>query len=344
MRRPESNPRNPWHAAHVTWLVPPPEVELDVSEIEAKSILSRNDSPDLSFRYSLNPYQGCYHGCAYCYARPSHQYLGLGAGTDFERKLLVKTNAPTLLAQGFGKPSWRGECVVFSGNTDCYQPLEARYELTKRCLEICLAHRNPVAVITKGSVVLRDVELLAKLARSCAATVYLSIAFADDTKRRALEPFASPIERRFEALRQLSEAGVTTGIALAPVIPGLNDSDVIPLLERARAAGAQQAFMTLLRLAPEVREVFFERIAQTLAPERVRKITHALEEVRGGNLSELRFGLRMRGQGERWELIQRMFDAQCQRLGLNTRRMTEQSEPGASFRRPTRQLSLFDEP
>jgi DNA repair photolyase len=341
MRRLRSNPINPFHEAHVEWLEPPPEVELEVQEIEAKSILSRNDSPDLPFTHSLNPYQGCYHGCAYCYARPTHQYLGLGAGTDFERKLLVKRNAPELLRAAFAKPSWRGECVVFSGNTDCYQPLEARYALTRRCLEVCLEHRNPVAVITKGGVVLRDVELLAELAKQASASVFLSIAFADDDTRRKIEPFAAPIDKRFEAMERLARAGVSVGVALAPVIPGLNDSAILPLLTRARDAGASQAFMTLLRLAGEVKPVFLERVGQTLAPERVQKIVHALEEMRDGNLSEARFGARMRGQGRRWEMIERMFEAQCRRLGLNEERVAEQPIAN-TFRRPSRQLSLFE--
>lgn len=343
MRRVESNPRNPWHEAHVEWLEPPPEVELEVLEIESKSILSRNDSPDISFSFSANPYQGCYHGCAYCYARPTHQYLGLGAGTDFERKLMVKTNAPALLRQAFAKRSWQGECVVFSGNTDCYQPLEAKYQLTRQCLQVCLEHRNPVAVITKGSVVLRDVALLASLAKQCAVTVYLSIAFADDDTRRLIEPFAAPIDKRFEAMQRLSEAGVSTGIALAPVIPGLNDSDVLPLLQRARESGAEQAFITLVRLAAEVKPVFLERIGQVLHPERVEKVVHALEEARDGNLSEARFGMRMRGQGKRWELIEQLFHTQCRRLGLNQRDVNAHRGPTATFKRPTKQLGLFEE-
>ncbi|MFT3925614.1 MAG: PA0069 family radical SAM protein [Myxococcales bacterium] len=343
MRRAESNPRNRFQEAHLEWLEEPPEVELEIQEVESKSILSRNDSPDLSFSYSANPYQGCYHGCAYCYARPTHQYLGMGAGTDFERKLMVKTNAPALLREAFAKRSWRGECVVFSGNTDCYQPLEANYRLTRQCLEVCLEHRNPVAVITKGGVVLRDVELLAELAKHCAVTVYLSVAFADDETRKLIEPFAAPIEKRFEAMRRLSEAGVTTGIALAPVIPGLNDAHVLPLLQRAKQAGAQQAFLTLVRLATEVKPVFLERIGQVLHPERVEKIVHALEEARDGNLSETRFGVRMRGRGKRWELIEQLFETQCRRLGLNQREVGTHRGPAQTFKRPTRQLGLFEE-
>lgn len=341
MRRPISNPPNPWHQAHVEWLGPRPDVELDVYEIEARSILSKNDSPDIPFTYSLNPYQGCYHGCAYCYARPSHQRLGHGAGTDFERKIFVKTNAVALLRETFSRRSWTGESIVFSGNTDCYQPLEASYQITRGCLEACLEFRNPVAIITKGGVLQRDIELLAQLAREASAEVYITIPFLDEEVRRVLEPFACPIDRRFELMRKLSEAGVATGVSLSPVIPGLNDSDIPLLLERAHAAGARRAFMSLLRLPGEVKDVFFERVGAGLHPKRVEKITHALMEMRGGQLYDPRFTMRMQGQGKRWQLVEQLFAAHCRRFGLNEQRVAD--EPAAAtFARPKRQLALFD--
>jgi DNA repair photolyase len=341
MRRPISNPPNPWQEAHIEWLGPPPEVALEVHEIEARSILSKNDSPDIPFTFSVNPYQGCYHGCAYCYARPTHQYLGFGAGTDFERKLMVKVNAPALLRSAFARPSWQGEELVFSGNTDCYQPLEASYRLTRQCLELCLEHRNPVAIITKGGVIQRDVELLGELARVTSVHVFLTIPFLDEGVRSVLEPFASPIERRFETLRRLSQAGVVCGVSLAPIIPGLNESDIPELLARAQRAGARHAFMTLLRLAAEVKDVFFERARAGLAPERVARIEHALREVRGGELYDPRFGKRMRGTGERWSMVEQLFEAQCKRLGLNEQRIGE-AERRDTFRRPSKQLALWD--
>lgn len=341
MRRPVSNPANPWQEAHIEWVGPAPEVALEVHEIEARSILSKNDSPDIPFNFSLNPYQGCYHGCAYCYARPTHQYLGFGAGTDFERKLMVKVNAPALLRAAFARPSWRGEELVFSGNTDCYQPLEASYRLTRQCLELCLEHRNPVALITKGGVIQRDVELLAELARVTSVHVFLTIPFLDERVRAVMEPFASPIERRFETLRRLAQAGVSCGVSLAPIIPGLNESDIPELLARAREAGARHAFMTLLRLAAEVKDVFFERARAGLAPERVTRIEHAMREVRGGALYDGRYGRRMRGTGERWSMIEQLFEAQCKRLGLNEQRIGETERRG-TFRRPTKQLPLWE--
>lgn len=340
MRRGASNPKNPWQEAHVEWLGPPPEVELEVREIEARSILSKNDSPDLPFKYSLNPYQGCYHGCAYCYARTSHQYLGLGAGTDFERKLNVKVNAPALLREVFARSSWQGEEIVFSGNTDCYQPLEASYGLTQQCLEACLEHRNPIAMITKGGVIQRDIALLGKLAQVASVHVFITIPFLDEQVRRVMEPFASPIAKRFETLRQLSEEGVACGVSLAPIIPGLNDSDVPELLQRAHDAGARNAFMSLLRLAGEVKDVFFERARAGLHPERVEKITHAIQEMRGGQLYDPRFGQRMRGTGKRWAMVEQLFEMQCKRLGLNQERVGE-GQTRTTFRRPTRQLALW---
>ncbi|MDB4989108.1 MAG: radical protein [Myxococcaceae bacterium] len=342
MRRSVSNPRNPWHEAHVELLGPAPQVELQIFEIAARSILSKNDSPDLSFTYSLNPYQGCYHGCAYCYARPSHQYLGFGAGTDFERKLLVKTNAPELLRTAFSRRGWTGETVVMSGNTDCYQPLEASYELTRRCIQTFVAFKNPLAIITKGGVIHRDIALLGELARLTSVQVFVTIPFLDDDVRRAVEPFAAPIESRFEAVRKLSELGVITGVSLSPIIPGLNDSDVPELLERARAAGASQAMMSLLRLPGEVKQVFFERIGATLHPKRVEKITHAITEMRGGSLDEPRFGRRFHGQGKRWQMVEQLFELQCRKLGLQYCEPTEPKPMASTFQRPKRQLTMFE--
>ncbi len=279
-----------------------------------------------------------------CYARPSHQWLGFGAGTDFERKLVVKVNAPELLRATFLRPSWKGELIAFSGDTDCYQPLEASYELTRRCLEVCAEFKNPVGIITKSAVIRRDVELLARLARDARLHVTLSIPFARDDVARSIEPGASSPARRFDTLRILSEAGVPTGVAIAPVIPGLNDPDIPEILERAHAAGARSAFMILVRLPGEVLPVFRERIQQALAPERVRKIEHAIEELRGGGgrMNDSRFGARFRGQGARWRAIEGLFELHRRRLGLDADR-TEGGGDDAptTFVRPTRQLGLF---
>lgn len=343
MPRPVSNPPNPWASSHVEWLEEAPPATLEVFEEDAKSILAENDSPDLDFRYSLNPYRGCFHACAYCYARPSHQWLGFGAGTDFDRKIVVKRNAPELLREKFESRAWKGAMIAFSGDTDCYQPLEASYELTRRCLELCAEYRNPVGVITKSSVIRRDVALHGRLAATTASTVTLSIPFARDETARLIEPFAAPPARRFETLKMLSDAGCRTCIAIAPVIPGLNDPDIPELLERAREAGATSAFMVMLRLPAEVLPVFRERIHDCLPPERVRRIEHAVTELRGGKMNNSQWGARFRGEGPRWAMIESVFDLHCKRLGFRDGGgMSDSREPAeTTFRRPTAQLSLL---
>lgn len=339
MPRPVHNPPNPWASTHVEWLEEPPNATLQIFEEHARSILSENDSPDLPFRFSLNPYRGCLHACAYCYARPSHQYLGFGAGTDFDRKIVVKINAPELLRETFLRPSWQGENIVFSGNTDCYQALEANYEITRKCLEVCLEFQNPVSIITKSRLVARDVVLLAELSRRARVMVFSSIPFARDEDALKMEPWAAKTSLRFSAMRILADAGIPVGIAIAPIIPGLNDSDVPELLERAKEAGAGVAFTQPLRLSAEVLPVFEERL-QEAYPLRVNKVKNAVMELRGGKMNESAFGARFSGQGPRWAMIEKLFDAHCTRLGLNRERIS--SDVPSTFRRPNKQLSLFD--
>jgi DNA repair photolyase len=342
MPRLVSNPPNPWTSRHVELLGPPPPAALVVYEERARSIVSENDSPDIPFRYSLNPYRGCFHACAYCYARPTHQYLGFGAGTDFERRIVAKTNAPELLRRKLSGRGWTGERLVFSGVTDCYQPLEASYELTRRCLEVCLEFRQPVGIVTKGALIRRDAELLGELARAAEASVYLSIPFADEAMARAIEPFVSPPAMRFETLALLAAAGVPVGVLVAPIIPGLNDSQVPAILERAAAAGARSAGRVLLRLPAEVRPVFEERLREAL-PLRANKVLSALAEQRGGRLNDPRFGTRMHGTGPRWQAIEALFDTTCRKLGLDRGSAGRASEPSRStFRRPDPQGTLFE--
>lgn len=337
-----ANPPNPWESRAIEWLDEPPPVAVEVHEEECKSALSENDSPDLPFRYSFNPYRGCQHACAYCYARPSHQYLGWGAGTDFDTRLVVKRNAPEVLARELSSRKWsKGrEMIAFSGVTDCYQPLEASYELTRRALETCDSFRHPVGIITKGSLVRRDTELLARLARRGGAHVAMSIAFADERDSRALEPWVPSPATRFETLRRLAEAGVPVGVALAPVIPGLNDSAVPEILERAKAAGATQAFLVLLRLPKEVAPVFEERLRATF-PLRAEKVLNALREMRGGRLNNAAFGGRMRGEGARYDTIRQLFALHCRKLGLSTERLSGVHEGAAKPEPAPRQRELF---
>ena len=326
MPRPVDNPPNPWSSTYVEWLEEPPNAALTVYEEEARSLLSKNDSPDLPFRYSVNPYRGCLHACAYCYARPSHQYLGFGAGSDFDRKLVVKTNAPEVLRRELSRPSWQGEAIMFSGNTDCYQPLEASYALTRRCLEVCAERDNPLSIVTKSALVRRDVDLLAGLGRRGRAGVAMSIAFARDEVSRKIEPYASRPSNRFEVLRRLADAGVPTGVLVAPIIPGLNDADIPELLERAKDAGARWAGMTLLRLPAEVLPVFDARLEEAF-PERAQKVRSAILEVRGGKMNESAFGERFAGRGPRWAAIEQLFDVHARRLGLSRGRAGDAQGP-----------------
>jgi DNA repair photolyase len=340
MARLVSNPPNPWASAEVEWLGEPPSARLEVYEERARSILTANDSPDLALRWSVNPYRGCHHGCAYCFARRSHQYLGFGAGTDFERRIVVKVNAPDLLDRALARRDLEGEPLVFSGNTDAYQPLEASYRLTRRCLEVCLRHGAAVAVITKSALVRRDADLLARLAERGRATVCLSIPVADDEIARRLEPWAARPTLRFETLRVLSAAGIPTAVSLAPQIPGLTDHEIPRVLERARAAGATRCFMTMVRLAGEVRPVFEERLREAF-PARATRVLGAIREVRGGALNDSRFGRRLKGEGPRWEAVETLFRLHARRLGYAVGEGVAQRPPAAAPDRP-RQRALFD--
>ncbi len=297
------------------WLGDPPNAPLTVYEERAKSILNEVESPDVGMKWSLNPYRGCQHACAYCYARPSHQYWGFGAGTDFDRNIVVKVNAKELLREAFQKRSWQGESITFSGNTDCYQPLEASYGLTRSCLEVCLEYRNPIHIITKSALVRRDISLIAELSKKARAGVTLSIPYADDAMGRAIEPLASACSNRFDTVRMLADAGVSVSVNVAPIIVGLNDDQIVEILERAKAAGATRAAMILLRLPKEVLPVFMERL-EAAFPLRAGKVKRAILDVRNGKMNSANFGERMEGRGPRWDAIASLFSLTAKRLGL----------------------------
>ncbi|MBI5314844.1 MAG: PA0069 family radical SAM protein [Nitrospirae bacterium] len=332
------NPPNPFESQHRDLLEPASHVKLHMYEDAAREILSRNDSPDLPFRWSLNPYRGCFHACVYCYARPTHEYWGFGAGSDFESKIIVKKDAPTLLRRVFQKPSWGGELILFSGNTDCYQPLEASLELTRACLNVCAEYRNPVGIITKGVLVQRDLDILRRLHQEASVHVYFSIPFSDDEVARKVEPHAPSSRKRFEAMATLADAGIPTGISLSPIIPGLNDEDMPDLLARAKQAGAGEAMATLLRLSGSVEPVFMERMAAAF-PDRMAKMTSRIREVRGGALSEGAFFDRHRGSGPYWVMIEQLFQISRRKAGLSA--LCDMPVP-ATFRRPgLEQTALF---
>jgi DNA repair photolyase len=319
---PISNPPNPWATTEVEYLEAPPAVRLEVFEDHTRNILAKNDSPDVGFTYSVNPYRGCFHACAYCYARPSHEYLSMGAGTDFDRKIVVKLRAPELLRAAFAKRSWREkggrEVVVFSGVTDCYQPLEAAYRLTRACLEVCVEAANPAAIITKAPLVERDVDVLQALARQCgsaAAHVTVSIPIWDAEKSRAIEPYVATPQRRLRVIETLARAGIQVGVNVAPIIPGLNDEEIPKILSAARDAGATHAGSVLLRLPGSVKAVFEERVRAAL-PLSADRVLHRIRETRGGRLYDPRFGARGRGEGNYAAAIQTLFRTTARRLGF----------------------------
>ncbi|NKB81419.1 MAG: PA0069 family radical SAM protein [Nitrospirales bacterium] len=314
--KPVANPPNPFSSEHRELLIPSPPVQTSVFEETTNQILSRNNSPDLPFRWSINPYRGCFYGCAYCYARATHEYWGFGAGTDFESQLIVKPNASAQLQKAFERPSWKGELVVFSGNTDCYQPLEASCRVTRACLHVCAEFRNPVGIITKSGLILRDLDVLQTLHERAWVQVYISIPFADDETARKVEPYVPSITKRFEIITKLAQAGIVVNVSIAPIIPGLNEQDIPKILRRARDAGASGATYVLLRLHGSVETVFMDRMSRAF-PDRIHKIKNRLQVLRSGNVSEKTFFKRHHGQGLPWQMIEQLFDVHYRKAGYH---------------------------
>ncbi len=281
-----------------------------------KSVLASNDSPDTGFTYSINPYRGCEHGCIYCYARPSHEFLGFSAGLDFETRIVVKESAHVLLSEAFQKPSWEPQVVALSGNTDPYQPLERRLEITRRCLEAFLKHRNPVAIITKNHLVTRDADILEELARYNLVRVTLSITTLNSDLVGVMEPRTSRPERRLKALEELSKRGIPVAVNVAPVIPGLTDEEMPAILKAAAQHGATNASYIIMRLPGPVKELFLDWLQREL-PDRAQRVINRLTDLRGDRLTDSRFGTRMRGEGEWAEMISDLFKMSCRRNGLN---------------------------
>jgi DNA repair photolyase len=304
----------------------------------SRSVIARNDSPDIPYTFSLNPYRGCEHGCVYCYARPYHEYLGFSAGLDFETKILVKEDAPDLLRRELAARSWRAEPIAFSGVTDPYQPAERTLRLTRRCLEVLADCRQPVSVITKSGLVARDADLLAELARESAAYVTLTITTLDEALRRSLEPRAASAGVRLDAVSALAGRGVPVGVMVSPVIPGLTDHEIPRILERAAGAGATFAAFTMVRF-PHGVGTLFEAWLDAHAPGSREKVLGRIRDVRGGRLDEPRFGARMRGRGPLARLAASLFHVSRERAGL-----AGGAPPlsGAAFRRPGRPGTLFD--
>jgi DNA repair photolyase len=277
-----------------------------------QSILSRNDSPDVGFTWSANPYRGCEHGCAYCYARPTHEYLGYNAGIDFESRILVKHRAAELLRAELAKPSWKPDVIALSGVTDCYQPVERKLHITRDCLAVLAEFRNPVTIVTKNALVARDVDILADLAQHRAAAVCISLTTLDPELRTVLEPRASPPAARLLAIRRLADAGVPVGVLCAPLIPAINDHEVPRLLEAAASAGATFASYTVLRLPLAVEPIFLDWL-QRHFPDRRDKVLGQLRDFRDGALNRSEFGERMRGTGAAADRLSQLFKVSARR-------------------------------
>lgn len=304
----------------------------------AKTLVNKVESPDVHLNWSMNPYQGCEHGCIYCYARNSHEYWGMSAGLDFESKIIVKKNAPELLRKFLLKKSWKPEPISLSGNTDCYQPGEQRFQLTKRLLEICLDFKQPVTLITKNAGILRDVDLLAKLAAQNLTSVMVSITSLEEPLRLKMEPRTTTAGQRLRLIKTLTDAGVPCGVMMGPIIPGLTDHEMFDILSAAKEAGAQYAGFTMIRLNGAV-QVLFREWLHLHFPDKVDKVWHLIEEVHGGAVSDSRFGTRMKGEGKFADIIHQQFKQFKQKLGfLETYKPLDTT----LFRPPGQQISLFD--
>jgi len=290
----------------------PTEFYLDNS----KSILAKNDSPDLGFNYSINPYRGCEHGCIYCYARPSHEFLGFSSGLDFETKIMVKMDAPLLLEKTFRDKKWKPQVICFSGNTDCYQPAEKTLGLTRKCLQVFLNYRNPVSIITKNALIQRDIDILIQLSELQLVEVVISITTMRSDLARKMEPRTSPPYRRLETIELLAQSGIPTGVNVAPVIPGLTDVEIPAILKETSSRGAGFAAMTLLRLPLAVKDLFVDWLRR-MYPERESKIINRLKAVRQGNLSDSKFWTRLTGTGEVASAIHQLFYANLKKYEFN---------------------------
>lgn len=305
---------------------------------DTKEILSKNNSPDIPFNYGLNPYRGCEHGCIYCYARPTHEYLGFSAGLDFESRIMVKYDAAEKLRSKFASETWMPEPVILSGVTDPYQPIERELEITRDCLKVFAEARNPVSIVTKNYLVTRDMDLLRELAGYNAVHVTLSVTTLDRDLARVMEPRTSQPNRRLQAIEKLASEGISVGVNVAPIIPGLTDHECADILEAARDAGATRAGYTIVRLPHGVKDLFQEWLEQHF-PERKEKVLNRIRDIRGGELYDSEFGKRFRGEGEFARQIKNMFKIQTERLGLNE---DDHSLSTRHFKRPEEgQLGLF---
>ena len=317
-----------------------PPFKTNVTVNSTRKIITRNDSPDISFDRSINPYRGCEHGCVYCFARPTHAYLGLSPGLDFESKLFMKPNAPELLERELSAPGYVPKVIAIGTNTDPYQPIERRHQIMRRILEVLERAGHPVGIVTKSALVLRDLDILARMAKRDLVKVAISVTTLDAKLARTMEPRAATPQRRLEALRQLVQAGVPTSTLVAPIIPALNDAEIERILEAVAAAGVRHAGYVLLRLPLEVRDLFREWLMANF-PDRYRHVFKLIRDMRGGKDYDSTFGMRMTGSGPVAWMIGRRFEVACERLGFN---LTSVKTTTAHFQPPrgsAQQLGLF---
>jgi DNA repair photolyase len=303
----------------------------------SKTVVNKVESPDVGMFYSLNPYQGCEHGCIYCYARNSHEYWGFSAGLDFEREIIVKQDAPFLFKKFLEKKNWDAAPISLSGNTDCYQPAERKFRLTRQLLEIALAYKQPISMITKNALILRDLDILQEMAKLNLASVYVSITSLDEKLRLKLEPRTTTAKQRLKIIEELSKVGLPTGVMAAPMIPGLNNHEMAAILKACANNGAKRAGYTVVRLNGVINKIFEDWLRKNF-PDRFDKVWHMIQDCHNGNVNDSRFGTRMRGEGNFSEVIRDTFKLHCRLNGLNT---TDVFLDRSLFKVPKAQMSLF---
>ncbi len=314
-----------------------PDVATQYFEDNAKGIVNKVESPDIGMMYSMNPYQGCEHGCIYCYARNSFEYWGYSAGLDFETKIIVKKNAPELLRKFLMNPNWQPVPINISGNTDCYQPAERKFRLTRQLLEVCLEFNQPVGMITKNAGILRDKDILAKMAEKNLVSVLVSITSFDEDLRRLMEPRTTTAKQRLRIIKELSGIGVRMGVMLGPMIPGLNEHDMFKIMKASSEAGAVFSAYTFIRLNGAIKFLFHDWLYKNF-PDRADKVWHLIEQSHGGKVNDSRWGTRMKGEGEIANMVAQQYEKYNKRFGLNNDRWELDS---SKFQRPGDQIRLF---
>jgi DNA repair photolyase len=349
-RAAQTNPKNRFEKLHVEnfnddeidYIFSKDNVKQKIStqyfKDDSKKVISVNNSEDINFDYSFNPYRGCEHGCIYCYARPSHEFLGFSSGLDFETKIMVKENAPKLLEEELNKKSYKPDIIIFSGNTDCYQPIESKLKLTRNALKVCLKYGNPVGLITKNALVQRDIDILKEMSKMDLISVTLSVTSLDKFLVSKMEPRTSVPLKRLETIEKLAENNIPVGVNIAPVIPGLNDEEIPAILKAASERGARHAGFVLLRLPYSVKDLFVNWLYDEF-PLKANKIINRIKDIRGSKLNNSEFGKRFQGEGEFAETIKSLFNVSCKKYGLNKRNYRLSLE---NFRNEnSNQLELF---